>query len=74
MLSHSLATDSSSLTRLQYIYTRMTDYDPKAIRRRLSARKAANTNRWLLGRDDFQSWLHGDIDPQSHLWLSGKGE
>jgi hypothetical protein len=69
----SLAIDSSGLTTLQRIYTRITDYDPKVINRRLSVRKAASTNSWLLDRDDFKSWLHGDMNPQSHLWLSGKG-
>jgi streptomycin 6-kinase len=73
MLSLRLQLDSTGLTRLQRIYTKITDYDPKVIHRRLSARKAANTNRWLLDRDDFQSWLHGDVNSQSYLWLSGKG-
>ena len=66
--------DSSGRTRFERICRRISNYDPKAIHRRLSARKAAGTNRWLLDRDDFQSWLRGDTNPQSHLWLSGKGK
>jgi hypothetical protein len=66
-------TDASGRTRFERIYRRISDYDPKVVYRRLSARKAANTNRWLVHRDDFQSWLRRDADSQNHLWLSGKG-
>jgi hypothetical protein len=66
-------TDASGRTRFERIYRRISDYDPKVIFRRLSARKVANTNKWLACRDDFQSWLRGGANSQSHLWLSGKG-
>jgi hypothetical protein len=74
VLTIRFATDSSGRTRFERIYKRISDYDPKVIYRRLSARKSANTNRWLVNRDDFQSWLRSGANSQSHLWLSGKGK
>lgn len=73
MLTIRFATDSSGRTRFERSYRRISDYDPKVIYRRLSARKAANTNRWLVHRDDFQSWMRGGANSHGNLWLSGKG-
>ena len=72
VLTIRIATESSGRTRFERIYRRISDYDPKIIYRRLSARKAANTNKWLVDHDDFQTWLRHGANLQSHLWLSGK--
>jgi hypothetical protein len=72
VLTIRIATDSSGRTRFERIYRRISDYDPNVIYRRLSARKAANTNKWLVDHDDFQTWLRHGANLQTHLWLSGK--